>query len=172
VTTYWCPRMVTEINRNRLTAVVTRGVGFLVLWLALAGFDTADLPAAVVAVVGATVASLRLLPPSAGHVSPSGVATLVLRFPFQAITAGVDVARRALDPRLPLRPGFVTFSPRLSPGLARDEFCALASLMPGTLPADTNNDGSVLVHCLDINQPAAAQLEVEEALFIRALGNG
>jgi multicomponent Na+:H+ antiporter subunit E len=172
VTPYWCPRMVTESNRGWFTAAITRGVGFLVLWLALAGFDIADLPAAVVAVVGATLASLRLLPPSAGHISLSGVAALVLRFPFQAIAAGVDVARRALDPRLPLRPGFVTFAPRLSPGLARDEFCALASLMPGTLPADTNADGSVLVHCLDVDQPAAEQLRVEEALFIRALGNG
>ncbi len=172
MTTDWCPRMVTESNRGWFTAAIRRGVGFLVLWLALAGFDIADLPAAVVAVVGATLASLRLLPPSAGHISLPGVATLVLRFPFQAITAGVDVARRALDPRLPLRPGFVTFSPRLSPGLARDEFCALASLMPGTLPAGTNDDGSVLVHCLDISQPAAAQLRAEEARFIRALGDG
>jgi multicomponent Na+:H+ antiporter subunit E len=63
--------------------------------------------------------------------------------------AGVDVARRALDPRLPLRPGFVTYAPRLPPGGARDAFCALASLMPGTLPADTNEDGTLLVHCLD-----------------------
>jgi multicomponent Na+:H+ antiporter subunit E len=172
VTTYWCPRMVTEGNRGRFIAAITRGVGFLVLWLALDGFDIGDLPAAVVAVVCATLASLRLLPPSAGHLSPSGVAALVLRFPFQAIAAGVDVARRALDPRLPLRPGFVTFAPRLSPGLARDEFCALASLIPGTLPADTNDDGTVLVHCLDVDQPATEQLRMEEALFIRALGNG
>lgn len=172
MTTYWCPRMATESNRGWFTAAIARGVGFLVLWLALDGFDIGDLPAAVVAAVAATLASLRLLPPSAGQLSPSGVAALVLRFPFQAIAAGVDVARRALDPRLPLRPGFVTFAPRLSPGLARDEFCALASLMPGTLPADTNDDGTVLVHCLDVDQPAAERLRMEEALFIRALGNG
>ena len=112
------------------------------------------------------LASLRLLPPSRWQLSPSGIARLALRFPFQALIAGVDVARRAFDPRLPLRPGFVTFAPRLSPGLARDAFCALASLMPGTLPADTNDDGTLLVHCLDVDQPAAAQLAVEEALFI------
>ena len=67
MTTYWCPRMATESNRGWFTAAIARGVGFLVLWLALAGFDIGDLPAAVVAVVGATLASLRLLPPSAGH---------------------------------------------------------------------------------------------------------
>ena len=44
--------------------------------------------------------------------------------------------------------------------------------MPGTLPADTNADGTLLVHCLDIGQPAAAQLAVEEARFIRAVAGG
>ena len=86
--------------------------------------------------------------------------------------AGVDVARRALDPRLPLRPGFVTYAPRLPPGSARDGFCALASLMPGTLPVGTNEDGTLLVHCLDIGQPAAAQLAAEEAVFMRAVRDG
>jgi multicomponent Na+:H+ antiporter subunit E len=95
-----------------------------------------------------------------------------LRFPVQAVIAGVDVARRALDPRLPLRAGFVTYSPRLPPGIARDAFCALASLMPGTLPADTGADGTLLVHCLDIGQPAVEQLALEEARFMRALADG
>jgi multicomponent Na+:H+ antiporter subunit E len=149
-----------------------RAAGFFVLWLVLAGINPGDLPAAVVAVGAATVVSLRLLPPGEFRLSPLGVAKLVLRFPGQAVIAGTDVARRAFDPRLPLRPGYVTFAPRLPPGIARDEFCALASLMPGTLPAGTNADGSLLVHCLDTGQPAAAQLAAEEALFMRAMCDG
>jgi multicomponent Na+:H+ antiporter subunit E len=155
-----------------LRSAFTRAVGFLVCWLVLAGIDPGDLPAAAVAVAAATFVSLRLLPPGGRRLSPLGVARLALRFPFQAVIAGVDVARRALDPRLPLRPGFVTYTPRLPPGNARDAFCALASLMPGTLPADTNPDGTLLIHCLDIDQPAAAQLAVEEARFMRALADG
>ncbi len=42
--------------------------------------------------------------------------------------------------------------------------------MPGTLPADTNEDGTLLVHCLDMDQPVAAQMAVDEELFTRALG--
>jgi multicomponent Na+:H+ antiporter subunit E len=151
-------------------AVVVRAVGFLALWMILAGFYPADLPAIVVAVGAATWVSLRLLPPGAHHWSLFAIARLALRFPYQSVVAGVDVAWRALAPDLRLRPGFVTFSPRLPPSTARDAFCALASLMPGTLPADTNADGTLLVHCLDIGQPAAAQLAVEEALFAQALG--
>ena len=94
----------------------------------------------------------------------------MLRFPRQSLIAGIDVARRALDPRLPLCPGFVTVSPRLPPGTPRDAFYALASLMPGTLPADTNEDGTLLVHCLDTGQPVAAQIAADEELFAQALG--
>ena len=152
------------------TAAFVRAVGFFVLWLVLAGFDPGDLPAATVAVAGATWTSLRLLPPGKSRLSPAGIARLMLRFPRQSLIAGIDVARRALDPRLPLCPGFVTVSPRLPPGTPRDAFYALASLMPGTLPADTNEDGTLLVHCLDTGQPVAAQIAADEELFAQALG--
>jgi multicomponent Na+:H+ antiporter subunit E len=149
--------------------VIARAIGFLVLWLVLAGIHPGDLPAAAVAVAAATWASLHLLPPGGRRLSPLGSIRLALRFPGQAVMAGVDVARRAFDPRLPLRPGFVTFAPRLPPGTARDAFTAYASLLPGTLPVDANADGTLLIHCLDTAQPAAAQLAAEEAQFIRAL---
>jgi multicomponent Na+:H+ antiporter subunit E len=155
---------------SRPTVAFARATGFLVLWLVLAGFNPGDLPAAVVAVAGATWASLRLLPPGGPRLSPRGIARLALRFPGQSLTAGIDVARRALDPRLPLHPGFVTVSPRLPPGTQRDAFCAFASLLPGTLPVDTNDDGTLLVHCLDVGQPVAAQMAADEDLFARALG--
>jgi multicomponent Na+:H+ antiporter subunit E len=151
-------------------AWVVRGAGFLALWLILAGFHAGDVPAALVAVIAATWTSLRLLPPARGRASPAGIASLLLRFPAQSVLAGVDVARRAFDPRLPLRPGFVTVAPRLPPGLARDAFTAYASLLPGTLPAAAKADGTLLVHCLDTEQPAAAQLAAEEAAFMRAIG--
>jgi multicomponent Na+:H+ antiporter subunit E len=159
-------------RRSRLRSALVRAACFAMLWLVLAGVDPGDLPAAAVAVAAATFVSLRLLPAGRFRLSPAGVTQLALRFPVQAVIAGVDVARRALDPRLPLRPGFVTFSPRLPPGVARDAFCALASLMPGTLPADTGADGTLLVHCLDIGQPAVEQLALEEARFMRALADG
>ncbi|HXA21704.1 MAG TPA: Na+/H+ antiporter subunit E [Acetobacteraceae bacterium] len=151
-------------------AAFARATGFLVLWLVLAGFNPGDLPAAAVAVAAATWTSLRLLPPGGSRLSLPGIARLALRFPGQSLTAGIDVARRALDSRLPLRPGFVTVSPQLPPGTQRDAFCAYASLLPGTLPIDTNDDGTLLVHCLDVGQPVAAQMAADEALFARALG--
>jgi multicomponent Na+:H+ antiporter subunit E len=70
-----------------------------------------------------------------------------------------------------LRPGFVAYPLRLPPGGARSAFCALSSLLPGTLPTGVDENGALLVHCLDVDQPVAANLAEEEALFMRALGH-
>jgi multicomponent Na+:H+ antiporter subunit F len=52
---------------------------------------------------------LRLLPPQPGHVRLTGLLSLIPHFLWKSVVAGVDVALRAFDPRLPLRPGFVAF---------------------------------------------------------------
>jgi multicomponent Na+:H+ antiporter subunit E len=155
-----------------IPGAVSRAVGFIGLWLVLSGVEPADLPAGVLAVVAATWTSLRLLPPGDARFSPMALAQLALRFLYEAVIAGVDVAWRALDPQLPLRPGFVACAVRFPPGPARNAFCALTSLLPGTLPAGSNDNGALLVHCLDIRQPVAADLATEERLFVRALGGG
>ncbi len=86
------------------------------------------------------------------------------------MVSGTDVAWRALNPNLKLKPGFVACPLRLPEGGARSAFCALSSLMPGTLPTGANERDELLVHCLDVGQPVAANLEAEEGLFIRAFG--
>jgi multicomponent Na+:H+ antiporter subunit E len=59
---------------------------------------------------------------------------------------------------------------RLPEGGERSAFCVLSSLMPGTLPTGANDEDELLVHCLDIGEPVAANLKAEEQLFIRAIG--
>jgi multicomponent Na+:H+ antiporter subunit E len=147
-----------------------RAAGFLVLWLVLAGADVFDLPAAAVAVAAATWTSLRLLPPGSSRLSPGALAKLTFRFAYESVAAGVDVARRALDPRLPLRPGFVRYPVRLPPGTARNTFTTLTSLLPGTVPARAER-GHIIYHCLDVEQPVTSQLAAEEAALTRALGH-
>jgi len=151
-------------------SAIWRAAWFLALWLVLAGADLADLPAAALAVVAATSTSLSLLPPGGARGSPIAVARLALRFLYQSVVAGLDVARRALDPRLPLRPGFVTYPVRFPPGTARNIFTTLTSLLPGTVPAG-DEGGDLLYHCLDVDQPVASQLAAEEAALARALGD-
>jgi multicomponent Na+:H+ antiporter subunit E len=133
-----------------------------------AGADLWDLPAAAGAVAAATWTSLRLLPSRTSRSSPLAIARLALRFLSQSVIGGVDVARRALDPRLPLRPGFVAYPIGLPAGAARNVFATLTSLLPGTVPTGEER-GRLVYHCLDVRQPVAAQLAEEEAALARAL---
>jgi multicomponent Na+:H+ antiporter subunit E len=155
---------------NVMRSATGRAAGFLGCWLILTGGNPADLPAGVVAVAAATWTSLHLMPPGAGHLHPLLLAGFVSRFLCQAVIAGFDVAWRALHPRLPLQPGFVAYQPLFPPGTRRNAFCAVTSLLPGTLPSGPAAEGGLLIHCLDQTQPVADQLAVEEALFARMCG--
>ncbi|MBV9200388.1 MAG: Na+/H+ antiporter subunit E [Alphaproteobacteria bacterium] len=151
-------------------SVVLRVAGFFLLWVVLTGTYRTDLAAGLVAALAATWVSLRLLPPSIGRVRPVALARLALRFLRQSVVAGVDVARRALDPRLPLRTGFVVYPVGLPPGPTRHAFTTLMSLLPGTVPAGLHSPGALVIHCLDVEQPVTAQLAAEEALFAALFG--
>ncbi|MCP3371938.1 Na+/H+ antiporter subunit E [Bradyrhizobium cajani] len=157
-------------NVGMWSRAVSRAAMFLCLWLVLAGARPADIPAAAAAVVAATWASLYLLKPSASRRSPVAIARLAVLFLYHSIVAGWDVARRALDPRLPLHPGFVAYPTRLPHGVRRNVFTTLTSLLPGTVPTGERN-GHILYHCLDVDQPVLADLAAEEAALVRALYN-
>jgi multicomponent Na+:H+ antiporter subunit E len=158
------------VNRPNPGSAISRAAGFFGFWLALTGADAADLAAGAIAAVAGTWASLRLMPAQQWHLRPIRLAGYVLHFLRQSIAAGTDVAWRALDPRLPLRPGLVVYQARLPPGTERDAFCAIMSLLPGTLPCGTADDDSLTIHCLDVTQPVVEQLAAEEALWVQTLG--
>ena len=148
---------------------VARVIGFFVLWIMLIGGNPADLGTGAVAALAATWASLRLLPPGTNRVRSVALIGLTLRFLRQSVVAGVDVARRALDPRLPLHPGFLVYPVGLPRGPARHMFTTLISLLPGAVPTGADARSQLLVHCLDSEQPVAAQLAAEEAMFARII---
>ena len=149
------------------TALV-RWALFLMFWVALIGFSLSALVVGVVAAAGATWASLYLLPPGPQRVRLLPLVALLPRFLWQSLVAGWDVARRAFDPRLPLRPGFVAYRSGHAPGHLRNTFATISSLMPGTLPCG-ENEGELIFHCLDVAQPVREQLAAEEKALARVL---
>jgi multicomponent Na+:H+ antiporter subunit E len=153
-----------------LGSAISRAAGFFGFWLVLTGADAGDLAAGLVAAAAATWASLPLMPALQWSLRPVKLAEFVLHFLRQSIAAGIDVAWRALDPRLELRPGFVVYQAQLPPGTAREAFCAIMSLLPGTLPCGPAEGNGLTIHCLDVTQPVAEQLAVEEALCMQTVG--
>ena len=140
------------------------------LWLVLGGAGPGNLAAGAVTAVAATWMSVRLLPPGTSRPSLKALAGLVLHFLRQSVIAGADVAWRALDPRLPLKPGFVPYQVLSLSGGARNVFAMLTSLLPGTVPIG-EEDGRFVYHCLDVDQPVVSELAAEEAALSRALGH-
>jgi multicomponent Na+:H+ antiporter subunit E len=174
--------MISSEERNRrpeptangpgstLWSAISRAAGFFGFWLALTDADSADLVVGLVAAVAATWVSLRLMPAQQWSLRPIKLAGLVLHFLRQSIGAGTDVALRALDPRLPLRPGFVIYQAHLPAGTRSNAFCAIMSLLPGTLPCGPADGDGLAIHCLDVTQPVVEQLAAEETLYIQTLG--
>lgn len=168
-------------RRGCIRAALARGAWFFGFWLLLVGpealdgfvanasiFLVGDLLVGFLATVAATWVSLRLLPPSLGCLRIGALVKLVAHFLWQSITAGVEVARRAFDPRLRLKPGFVAYPTGIPAGTGRAVFGAVTSLMPGTLLVGTDPDGTLIYHCLDLDQPVAAALARDEMLLVRA----
>jgi multicomponent Na+:H+ antiporter subunit E len=122
----------------------------------------------LIATAAATWLSLRLLPPASGRVRVTALALLLPRFLWQSLRAGLDVALRALHPRLPLKPGFVDYPVQLPRGSARNAFELISSLLPGSVPTD-ETDTAIEYHCLDVGQPVVDDLATEERAYAKAL---
>jgi multicomponent Na+:H+ antiporter subunit E len=151
-------------------SLAARSAALLFLWIIVSGGGAADILVGLVAALAAAAVSLRLLGPGTVRVRPIALVGLVARLLQQSLIAGADVARRALDPQLPINPGFVRYSVGLPPGAARNIFTTLMSLIPGTVPIGVDQGDAHVIHCLDVRQPIAVQLAAEEARLVRALG--
>ncbi|WGD31016.1 Na+/H+ antiporter subunit E [Ancylobacter sp. WKF20] len=156
-------------RRLRLIDSVRRGapraLGFFALWLVLQGGGLAGAAVGALTAAAAAWLSLRLLPPDGRRVAVGARVRLALRFPGQSVLAGLDVARRALAPSLPLQPGLVACRSRLLSGTGRDAFHAYLSLQPGTLPVGMRDEATLLVHALDTSYPVAAAVSAAERDF-------
>jgi multicomponent Na+:H+ antiporter subunit E len=155
-------------SNSTARAALARGAGFLGLWIVLAGLDPADLVVGVVSAAAATWTSLTLLPADTSRIRVWSLLALLPRFLRKSWTGGWDVARRALDPRMPLRPDFVNYPTGFPRGSARKAFACVSSLMPGSVPVE-DSDAGILYHCLDSTQPVVEQLAAEERAYATAL---
>lgn len=145
---------------------------YLLLWWVLTGGDRHSW------LIGGLTVGLALLvsitspaPPTRLRFSLVGLLRFIPYFLLQSLSGGIDVARRAFSPRLPLDPALIHYPLQLPPGGARIFLLNTVSLLPGTLSADLIDD-TLTVHLLDQQRdPQLQQLEQHVAgLFAISLG--
>ena len=158
-------------SRDRWRGWLPRSVALFALWVVLSGLDPVALLVGAVTALGATWVSLRLLPAGRGRLRPAALARQIAHLLQQSVIAGCDVAWRALDPRLPIRPGFVRYRPELPAGPGFDAFCTVVGLVPGTLPSGLEQD-AIVVHCLDASEAVVAQLAAEKSRLMALIDDG
>jgi len=133
---------------------------FGALWIVLAGIEVKALAVGVVVVPAAVWLSLRLLP-GPRHLVLWRLLSHLPSFIGGSLLGGIDVARRALSPGMPLAPGWVEVPVHLSDG-GRVAMGAELSLMPGTLAAGVRGD-RLLIHLLDTEADFEKAIPREEA---------
>lgn len=143
---------------------VTRFFLFALVWWALSEGDPRALWFGLPMVALATLASLWLQPPRRLRIHPVALIRFLAYFAHHSLRGGVDVARRALDPRLPLAPGILEYRLRLPRGPVRVFLADTLSLLPGTLSVELAGD-SLTLHVLDEGLPVNRYIgELEERI--------
>jgi len=136
-----------------------RAVLFGLVWWMLTDGATDSWLVGTPVILVATMISLLLLPPFLW--SLTGILRFVPFFLSRSLYGGVDVARRALHPRLPISPGLFDHPWRLPPGLPRIFMANTVSLLPGTLSLELGAN-CLQVHVLDDRKDFLSELEKVE----------
>ena len=123
-----------------------RLVLFSLVWWVLTDGATASWSVGVPVIMLATLVSVMLMPALSWSVR--GMLLFVPYFLWHSIRGGVDVARRAMHPQLPISPALFDYRFRLPPGLPRVFMANIVSLLPGTLSVEIDTE-VLRIHVLD-----------------------
>lgn len=152
-----------------ITEYLWRAAFFGLLWLILTGAEVGSWVIGIPSVLGATAMSLALRPDRPVGVSVIGWLKLIPFFLWKSAVGGWDVARRVISPRMPIRPGFLSYHLRLREDGARWFFVHIVSLMPGTLSTRLD-DSTLTLHALTVNAGVESELRATESRVAEAFG--
>lgn len=152
-----------------IAAFLWRGLISALLWWVLTEGNWATWGLGVLAVVLATSASLKLLPPKAGGIRLSGLLAFFGFFVWNSVLGGAQVALLALRGRQALQPGVLDLSINLPPGAPRLLLVNTLGLMPGTVGMRLEDD-RLRLHVLDERLPMLAAVRAVEQRIARIFG--
>ncbi|MEE9124965.1 MAG: Na+/H+ antiporter subunit E [candidate division NC10 bacterium] len=93
------------------------------------------------------------------------------RFLYELAKANVQVAYLVLHPKMPIRPGIISFHTRHRSALGTTLLANSITLTPGTLTMDVSPDGRTLfIHTLDVSNPEEVREGIRRGLEDYTLG--
>jgi len=144
-----------------------RGLLFSLIWWILTNGAVDSWLVGVPVVLLSTLVSVALLPSSS--FSFKGIVRFIPFFLWRSMYGGVDVALRALHPRLPISPGMYGHQWQLPQGMSRVFMANTVSLLPGTLSVELSDD-YLYVHVLDHTGTFASELRIIEEHVANVFG--
>lgn len=129
-----------------LKAWILRFALFFLIWWVLTDGALDSLMAGILMTFIASLVSILLTPPLSWSVG--GILRFIPFFLLHSFRGGVDVATRALHPKIPISPGLVDYRFRLPPGPVRVFMANTVSLLPGTLSVELDRE-ILRIHMLD-----------------------
>lgn len=132
----------------RIHRVLSRAALFLLLWWVLAAGDPASLVFGAAAAAAAALLSLKLHPLDRAGVRAWRLMPLFGSFFVHGLRGGLDVAWRAIHPRLPIAPGWTRVRLASDHAAANALLGGIVSLVPGSLAAAAA-EGAMDLHLLD-----------------------
>ena len=159
---------------SRIPSFILRTLIFLVIWWVITEGNQASWWIGLPAVFLAVIISIILIP--ATIINWYELFKFIPYFIIRSFGGGIDVARRALHPKLPIVPALIDYPLRLPIGLPQVFFINTVSLLPGTLIADLQGD-TLKVHVLDetsgfIDEIRSVELSVAKIFAVTLSGSG
>lgn len=151
---------------GQVIPLAKRALGFAVLWAILTDGTGWRIGFPIVCLAVAA-SSFPITARAASRLSLAGLARFIPYFAWSSLRGGVDVAARALSPKLPINPAVVRYQMGLESVEARVLMANTVTLLPGTLSVDLR-ENVLLVHVLNTSSSISALLDVHER-HIRAL---
>jgi multicomponent Na+:H+ antiporter subunit E len=128
---------------------------FGVLWWVVTDGSAYNWWFGLMLVLAASASSLALMPPL--RLRAKALVPFLTYFIHHSVLGGVDVARRALHPDLPIDPGFIETPLRVKSDMARFAVATTMSLLPGTVSVEMR-ESTLRLHVLDRSLPVVEAL--------------
>lgn len=149
---------------NLLRALLFRLVLYTILWWGLSEGRLPNIMLALGFIVLTTGVSFYCIPIGRWSIRVTKLPGFLIFFLVQTFLAGMDVARRAFHPQLPLAPDVVAYNLQLPRQSAKIFFVWTVSLLPGTASVSLE-ENQVLIHVLDKHQAQQEKLQnIEERI--------